>query len=113
MKFGQTNDGVRNASFTANESSTISNENYTLNSSLSMNVVDNLWKKINLLGCITVLQEVYGSRLIHGQGFLAIELGLCVFILIEIAALAIAFAYAMNTPSSEYGIAEQDDEEHF
>ena len=120
VKFGQTKDGLHNNSFITestsspsqkNDSNTISYENLTVNGNRYKSDVNYLWKKINLLGCITVLQEVYGSTLIHGHGFLAIELGLCAFILIEIAALAIAFAYAVNTPSTEYGIPEQDDEE--
>ena len=75
------------------------------------NEVTYLWEKINLLGCITVLQEMYEKSLIRGKGFLAIEIGICAIILIEIAALAFAFAYSMNTNNVDYETTNQNDED--
>ena len=82
----------------------------TSNANRKKKSVKDLWKKINLLGCVTVLNDLYGKTLIHGHGFLAIEIGLCVFILVEITALALAFAYALNTSNNiDYDMTDDDD----
>jgi len=86
------------------------NINSISNSGKRQKTVTSLWKEINLLGCITVLQQLYDKSLINGHGFLAIEIGLCFFILIEVAALALAFAYAMNrNKNADYDSADQLD----
>ena len=71
-----------------------------------------LWKEINLLGCISVLQELYEKNMIRGNGFLYIEIGISVIILIEISVIALAFAYATNAIKADYEITSQADSIH-
>ena len=52
-----------------------------------------LWKKLNLRGCFPILQEMYNIRLVKGNAFLAIEIGMTITLLVEIASMATSLAF--------------------
>ena len=52
-----------------------------------------MWQQINLRGCFPIIDQIYATRLIKGNAFLAIELGGAVTVLLEITALALALSF--------------------
>ena len=63
--------------------------------------IEQLWKKINLRGCLPILEDMYFVRLVKGYVLLGLELLICGIILFELTIVGLAFSFLCGNHNDE------------